>query len=158
MEYCYEIYKRVRYQKMRKDEATVKKNKRIIIIIVAVAIIGLLIWWISSMNGIPKIKAEDVARIYYNGPPEYDEKDLDITEFLYYYDQIYDVEKTDGGVTTSTSWIVIELKDGKKINISSQIKGRFLVSYEKGDKPRYYWGSHEQIYNMLIHGSYEGEE
>lgn len=157
MEFCYEIYKRVRYQKMKKDEATVKKNKRIIIIIIAIAIIGLLIWWISYMSGIPKIKAEDVARVYYDGPEFNDNKELDITEFLDYYDQIYDVEKTDGAVTTSTSWIVIELKDGKKIDISSQIKGKFLVSYEKDDKPRYYWGSQEQIYNMLRHGSYEGE-
>ena len=108
MEYCYEIYKRVRYQKMRKDEATVKKNKRIIIIIVAVAIIGLLIWWISSMNGIPKIKAEDVARIYYDGPEFNDNKELDIEEFLGYYNEIYDIKENKlGEGTTPESWIVI---------------------------------------------------
>lgn len=159
MEYCYEIYKRVRYQKMRKDEATVKKNKRIIIIIVAVAIIGLLIWWISSMNGIPKIKAEDVARIYYDGPEFNDNKELDIEEFIGYYNEIYDIKENKlGEGTTPESWVVIELKSGEEIIIYDQSK-KFEVNFENGrGKIKQYWGKQEQIYNMLRHGSYEGEE
>lgn len=130
-----------------------------VVIIVAALLVGGLAWALMSKDEIPEINAKDVARIYYEDFTENGEKELDIDQFLTYYNQIHDVkENKTGEGTTPESRIVIELKNGKEIGIYDQSK-KFEVNFEDDNgKTQQYWGMQEEIYNMLRHGAYEGEK
>lgn len=136
-----------------------KKILITVVIVVLALIVGGLAWALMSKDEIPEINAKDVARIYYEDFTENGEKELDIDQFLTYYNQIYDVkENKTGEGTTPESRIVIELKNGKEIGIYDQSK-KFEINFrDDNGKTQQYWGMQEEIYNMLRHGAYEGEK
>ena len=120
-------------------------------IIVAIIVIAILL---NKKVELPKLKVEDIERIYCD---KFDDNDiqLDIEEFLGYYNQIYDIRnnKDDQG-TTSLSKIIIELKDGTEIVIWNS-GDQFEVAFADSDGKRYqYWGKQQEIANMLRHGVY----
>lgn len=129
-----------------------------VVTIVFALLVGGLVWALVSKDEIPEIKADDVARIYFDDFTENGEKELDIDQFLTYYNQIYDVkENKTGEGTTEESRIVIEFKNGKEISIIDQSK-KFEINFkdDKG-KSQQYWGKQEEILNMLRYGVYEGQ-
>ena len=136
-----------------------KKILFTVVIVVLALIVGGLAWALMSKDEIPEINAKDVARIYYEDFTENGEKELDIDQFLTYYNQIHDVKKNKTGEgTTPESRIVIELKNGKEIGIYDQSK-KFEINFQDDNgKTQQYWGMQEEIYNMLRHGAYEGEK
>lgn len=136
-----------------------KKILITVVIVVLALIVGGLAWALMSKDEIPEINAKDVARIYYEDFTENGEKELDIDQFLTYYNHIHDVkENKTGEGTTPESRIVIELKNGKEIGIYDQSK-KFEINFQDDNgKTQQYWGMQEEIYNMLRHGAYEGEK
>ena len=109
---------------------------------------------------IPTIDKDEVVRVYYGGWEGKGKRELDIDEFLNYYNDIYDIEKSKyGSVTTPPSDITIELENGKYIRISYQTTKFFLISFEDDDGQwKTYFGKQKEIHNMLTHGEYEIEE
>ena len=114
------------------------------------------VFLINRKLELPKLKAEDVARIHYDGNEFNDNKELDIEEFLVYYNQIYDIRNNkEGAGTTADRRIIIELKDGRKIGICNS-GDQFEVNFTKSNGKRcQYWGKQQEIANMLYHGVYE---
>lgn len=120
-------------------------------IIVAIIVIAILL---NKKVELPKLKVEDIERIYCD---EFDDNDiqLDIEEFLGYYNQIYDIRNNKKGEgTTPASRIIIELKDGTEIGIYNS-GDQFEVNFINSDgKICQYWGKQQEIANMLYHGVY----
>lgn len=144
---------------MQEKNTSKKKFLIIGIIVILGLIVGGIVWALISKDEIPEIKAKDVARIYYEDFTENGEKELDIDQFLTYYNQIHDIKNNKTGEgTTPESRIVIELKNGKEIGIYDQSK-KFEINFQDDNgKTQQYWGMQEEIYNMLRHGAYEGEK
>ena len=144
---------------MQEKNTSKKKFLIIGIIVILALIVGGIVWALISKDEIPEIKAKDVARIYYDDFTENGEKELDIDQFLTYYNQIHDVKNNKKGEgTTSESRIVIELKNGKEIGIYNQSK-KFEINFQDDEgKNQQYWGMQEEILNMLKYGAYEGEK
>lgn len=140
-------------------------NKKVfnsaVIAIVAILISVIVIMVINSKKTIPEIEVGDVERVYYSGyfDGHYGEKELDIDQFVEYYNEIDNIkENKNGEGTTPESWIVIVLKDGSEVWIYDQSM-KFEVNFKTDDgEIKQYWGEQEQIYNMLRTGSYEGEK
>lgn len=134
------------------------KKKNVICIamsVLAIAVIIVTLFLVNKKLELPKLNIENVAKIYcYNMDEDY-EIELNVEEFLGYYNQIYDIRnnKDDQG-TTSLSKIIIELKDGTEIVIWNS-GDQFEVAFADSDGKRYqYWGKQQEIANMLRHGVY----
>lgn len=135
------------------------KKKLIIIItsavILAVALIAALLLVDRELE-LPKLKADDISKVYCEMfKDEGIRIDLDVEEFLAYYNQIYDLrDNKEGAGTTPDSKIVIELKDGEEISIFNS-GDQFEVNFRENDGERHqYWGKQQEIANMLTHGFY----
>ena len=127
----------------------------IAIVVLAVAAIITCLFFINRKLELPSLEADDVSKIYLD-TCDNNITELDIEEFLGYYNQINDLrnnKKQEG--STSTSIIIIELKDETTIQIHNS-GDQFEISFynEKGEHCMY-WGKQQEIYNMLYHGSYE---
>lgn len=134
------------------------KKKLMIIITVTILAIATIIAALFFSNReleIPKLKAEDISGVYCE-TSDNEKINLDIEEFLGYYNQIYDLRNNEEGAgTTPDSSIVIELKDGNEISIYNS-GDQFEVNFsdEDGDKQQY-WGKQQEIANMLYYGLYQ---
>ena len=121
-----------------------------VIVIISLAIVLLLV---NKKLEIPELEAGDISNVYYDILGENKSMNLDIEEFLGYYNQIYDIREVTGG-TTPDSRIVIELKDGSDISIYSSGDQFEVNFYDSEGKLTQYWGKQQEIYNMLIYGFY----
>lgn len=133
------------------------KKKHIFFITIAILAMAAIIVTIFLFNRkleLPKLKAEDILCVHYDVSSS-DIRQLDIEEFLGYYNQIYDIRNNKEGVgTTPDSRIIIELKDGQEIGIYSS-GDQFEVNFTNSDGERcQYWGKQQEIANMLYRGVY----
>lgn len=152
---CDNIASSVNVIKRRKEHM---KKKPMIIITVAILAVATLIIVLLLVNReleLPELKTENVSSVYCE-TSDNEKIDLDIEEFLGYYNQIYDLRNNEEGAgTTPTSMIIIELKEGKEIRIYNS-GDQFEVNFSDDDgENRQYWGKQQQIANMLYHGLYQ---
>lgn len=134
-------------------------KKKLIIITATIVALATLIISLLLFNReleLPRLTADDISNIYYHDTYKNETVDLDIEEFLGYYNQIYDLrDNKEGAGSTPSSWIKIELKDGQEIGIYNTGK-QFQVSFTDNDGERHqYWGRQQEIYNMLYKGFYK---
>ncbi len=134
-------------------------KKKLIIITATIVALATLIISLLLFNReleLPRLTADDISNIYYHDTDKNETVDLDIEEFLGYYNQIYDLrDNKEGAGSTPSSWIKIELKDGQEIGIYNTGK-QFQVSFTDNDGERHqYWGRQQEIYNMLYKGFYK---
>ena len=134
-------------------------KKKLIIITATMVALATLIISLLLFNReleLPRLTADDISNIYYHDTDKNETVDLDIEEFLGYYNQIYDLrDNKEGAGSTPSSWIKIELKDGQEIGIYNTGK-QFQVSFTDNDGERHqYWGRQQEIYNMLYKGFYK---
>lgn len=134
------------------------KKKHIFFItisILAMVVIIVAIFLFNRKLELPKLKAENIVRVYRD---EFEDSkiELDIEEFLGYYNQIYDIRNNkEGAGTTPDRRIIIELKDGQEIGIYNS-GDQFEVNFTKSNGKRcQYWGKQQEIANMLFRGVYE---
>ena len=84
-----------------------------------------------------------------------EEINLDIAQFVEYYNQISDVEENEEGAGTMiTVEIKVNLKSGEKISVGNS-GDQFEVSLEdEQGKVEQYWGKQQNINNLLMTGKY----
>ena len=134
------------------------KKKHIFFITITVFAMVAIIVTIFLFNRkleLPKLETDDILSVHYHTSSD-DFQQLDIEEFLVYYNQIYDIRNNkEGAGTTAHRRIIIELKDGQKIGICNS-GDQFEVNFTKSNGERcQYWGKQQEIANMLYHGVYE---
>ncbi|MBQ2982483.1 MAG: hypothetical protein IJD58_10245 [Lachnospiraceae bacterium] len=133
------------------------KKKHIIFIAITVFAMAAIIVTIFLFNRkleLPKLEKDDILSVHYH-TSAIDFRELDIEEFLGYYNEIYDIRNNkEGAGTTADTRIIIELKDGQKIGISNS-GDQFEVDFTKSNGKRcQYWGKQQEIANMLDYGVY----
>ena len=133
------------------------KKKHIIFIAITVFAMAAIIVTIFLFNRklkLPKLEKDDILSVHYH-TSAIDFRELDIEEFLGYYNEIYDIRNNkEGAGTTADTTIIIELKDGQKIGISNS-GDQFEVDFTKSNGKRcQYWGKQQEIANMLDYGVY----
>lgn len=134
------------------------KKKHIIFITISILVMVVVIVAIFLFNRkleLPKLETDDILRVHYH-TSAIDFRQLDIEEFLRYYNEIYDIRNNkEGAGTTPDRRIIIELKDGQEIGIYNS-GDQFEVNFTKSNGKRcQYWGKQQEIANMLSHGVYE---
>lgn len=124
------------------------------ITIFAMTVIIVTLFLFNRKLELPKLKAEDIVRVYCD-EFEDDKIELDIEEFLGYYNRICDIRNNkEGAGTTPDKRIIVELKDGREIGIYNSGE-QFEVNFTDRDGRRcQYWGKQQEIANMLYHGVY----
>ena len=133
-------------------------KKKPIIITVTIVVATTFILTLLLLNReleLPMIKTEDISRVYrdtFDG----NVVELDIEEFLSYYNQIYDLrDNKKGEGSTPTCRIVIELKSGKEIAMLN-FGDQFEICFDGSEGKRHqYWGKQQEIANMLYKGFYK---
>ena len=133
------------------------KKKHIIFIAITVFAMAAIIVTIFLFNRkleLPKLEKDDILSVHYH-TSAIDFRELDIEEFLGYYNEIYDIRNNkEGAGTTADTRIIIELKDGRKIGICNS-GDQFEIYFTKSNGKRcQYWGKQQEIANMLYHGVY----
>ena len=133
------------------------KKKHIIFIAITVFAMAAIIVTIFLFNRkleLPKLEKDDILSVHYH-TSAIDFRELDIEEFLGYYNEIYDIRNNkEGAGTTAHRRIIIELKDGQKIGICNS-GDQFEVNFTKSNGERcQYWGKQQEIANMLDYGVY----
>ena len=133
-----------------------KKKNLIIItaIFITVVVMIIVLFLVNRKLELPTLTAEDISKVYRD---TFDDNkiDLDIEEFLGYYNQIYDLrDNKEGAGSTPTCRIIIELKDGGEIGIYNS-GDQYEINFTDGDGERHqYWGKQQEIANMLYNGVY----
>lgn len=95
------------------------------------------------------------VKLCYLGRMEDDTKNLDVEEFVKYYNMIYDVrENKDGIGSTPETKIIIELKSGEIIEIYDPGFSFEVNIQSDNGEIKQYWGRQENIDNMLNEGEY----
>ena len=137
------------------------KKKSLIIVASVIVIISLTIVLLMKNNKLelPKLEADDISNVYYHKHDKNETGNLDIEQFLVYYNQIYNIrDNVYGAGTTPDSSIVIELKAGDEIRIINS-GDQFEVSFYNSEREKQqYWGKQQEIKNMLVHGFYRLED
>ena len=141
---------------VKRRKEYMKKKPMMIIIVAIIAVVALIagLLLVNRELELPELTAEDISKVYRD---TFDDNkiDLDVEEFLGYYNQIYDLRdnKEDAG-STPNSRIIIELRDGEEICIYSS-GDQFEVDFSDSDGEKHqYWGKQQEIANMLYHGIY----
>ena len=133
-----------------------KKMKIGIVAVIFVVALVVVLAITKKELQLPKLEVEDISKVYNKRLDAFNAEkvDLDIEEFLRYYNQIDELRnnKEDAG-TTPSSKIVIELNNGEEISIHNS-GDQFQVSFEEGDDRFQYWGKQQGIANILEHGVY----
>lgn len=139
-------------EEMKKKPLIITVSAIVIIVIISLAVTLLMT---DKELVLPELEADDISNISYIMLDKDETTNLDIEEFLTYYNQIYDIRNNElGEGTTADRSIVIELKDGSKISICNS-GSQFEVSFCDSDgESQQYWGKQQGIYNMLLHGFY----
>lgn len=134
-----------------------KKLKWIIGICILLIGVLLLLLYIARNDRLPVIEEDDVKSLTLRGlfDEVYETRELNVKEFIEYYNQISDVvkDKEEGG-TTPPSQIIIELKSGTTIYIDNFGDDFNIRIYEPNKKEKLYFGKQHNIRNLLYYGKY----
>ncbi len=109
----------------------------------------------QSSDELPQLTKEEVESVVMNKIDTGEEINLDIAQFVEYYNQISDVEENEEGAGTMiTVEIKVNLKSGEKISVGNS-GDQFEVSLEdEQGKVEQYWGKQQNINNLLMTGKY----
>ena len=109
----------------------------------------------QSSDELPQLTKEEVESVVMNKIDTGEEINLDIAQFVEYYNQISDVEENEEGAGTMiTVEIKVNLKSGEKISVGHS-GDQFEVSLEdEQGKVEQYWGKQQNINNLLMTGKY----
>ncbi len=129
------------------------------IICISILLIGVLIFllYVTQKNRLPVIREDDVVSITFesNFNDKYEVKNLDINEFIEYYNQISNlVENKEGEGSTATSLIMVKLKSGTTINIGNSGNDFEISVKDNNRNVKQYWGKQHNIRNLLYYGKY----
>ena len=135
------------------------KKRMKYIVCISILLIGVLIilLYVTQKNRLPVIREDDVVSITFesNFNDKYEVKNLDINEFIEYYNQISNlVENKEGEGSTATSLIMVKLKSGTTINIGNSGNDFEISVKDNNRNVKQYWGKQHNIRNLLYYGKY----